>query len=214
MRPAGYHSMAMSAYPLKSCAIAFASLTLAWVGHAVDSVPSASPFLPPPAPAAASTAPAGAALEYRGTLDLGDGLQFRVVDVTHKTGVWLRLNERDSDFDYVVKQYNDSGDKDRITVEQGGRTFILAQHDAKVGSGGGRGQMPPPQPGMPQYMPPAITNTVVLNPSPADDTTRLNAVVQEVMRRRALREQAAQGQSGQPTPVQVQPQPGLQRLGR
>jgi len=38
---------------------------------------------------------------------------------------------------------------------------------------------------------PAVTQTVMVNPSPADEQRRLEAVAAEVNRRRALREQAS-----------------------
>ena len=40
-------------------------------------------------------------------------------------------------------------------------------------------------------MPPAIAQSVVINPTPADEQRRLEAVAAEVARRRQLREQAA-----------------------
>jgi hypothetical protein len=56
---------------------------------------------------------------------------------------------------------------------------------------------------------------VVVNPTPADEARRLEAVASEVARRRALREQASQ-QMGQSPPMpapqpQVQPQPAQPR---
>jgi len=50
---------------------------------------------------------------------------------------------------------------------------------------------------------------VVLNPSPADEQRRLEAVASEVARRRAMREQATQqiGQGGIPPP-NLPPNPG------
>jgi hypothetical protein len=41
-------------------------------------------------------------------------------------------------------------------------------------------------------VPVAVTQAVVLNPTPADEARRLDAVAAEVQRRRALRDQAAQ----------------------
>jgi hypothetical protein len=49
-----------------------------------------------------------------------------------------------------------------------------------------------------------LVNTVVTNPTPADEARRLEAVAAEVRRRRAMRQAAAQNQ-GQPTPVEVAP---------
>ena len=59
---------------------------------------------------------------------------------------------------------------------------------------------------MPSNVPSAVTQAVVLNPTPADEQKRLEAVAAEVQRRRALREQATQqGGQMQPTPLTVPP---------
>jgi hypothetical protein len=56
-------------------------------------------------------------------------------------------------------------------------------------------------------MPTAVAQSVVLNPTPADEQRRLEAVAAEVRRRRALREQASiQAAQGQ-TPVVEAPAP-------
>lgn len=49
-----------------------------------------------------------------------------------------------------------------------------------------------------------LVNTVVTNPTPADEARRLEAVAAEVRRRRALRQAAAQNQGQPPTPVEGQ----------
>jgi hypothetical protein len=86
---------------------------------------------------------------------------------------------------------------------------------AKVVSSGAAGNLAPPPPApMPAIpnVPLAVTNAVVVNPTPADEQKRLEAVAAEVARRRALREQATQqigpGQPGTPQVVPPpQPQP-------
>ena len=79
---------------------------------------------------------------------------------------------------------------------------------AKVVSGGSVGQMMPPPavaPTPPSNVAPAVTQSVVLNPTRADAQRRLEAVASEVARRRAMREQASQQiNQGMPTP----PPPG------
>jgi hypothetical protein len=59
-------------------------------------------------------------------------------------------------------------------------------------------------------MPPAIANSVVVNPTPADEQKRLEAVASEVARRRQLREQASQpggvSAPGAPQVIQQPPQ--------
>lgn len=169
-----------------------------------------SPFMPAPGAGAANPT-AGASLEYRGYVEMGNGREFILRDPAKKTRVWLRLNEHDKDFGVTVKQY-DVGNE-TVTVEHQGRTFTLAEPKSKVVSSGSAAHaMPPP---MPSTVPAAVTQAVVLNPTPADETNRLNAVAAEVSRRRALREQAAQQVQGAAPqiavpamPVQAMPPPG------
>jgi hypothetical protein len=98
-----------------------------------------------------------------------------------------------------------------VTIDYQGRPLTLAQHVAKVASAGNAQAMAnlPPSGGPP--MPAAITNSVVVNPTPADEQRRLDAVAAEVARRRALREQASQqvNQGGLVAPTVIQQQPDL-----
>jgi hypothetical protein len=144
-----------------------------------------------PASAGGPSAPtAGAPLEFRGTMETSEGLKVRIVDPARKTGAWLRVNERDPNFDFVVKKID--AEHDTATVDYQGQPLTLAEHVAKVASAGMAQNFPnmPPNGGMP--MPAAITNSVVVNPTPADEQRRLDAVAAEVARRRALRDQAQQ----------------------
>lgn len=161
-----------------------------------------SPFMT--AAVGGSAAPTtGAPLEFRGTMETSEGLKVRIVDPARKAGVWLLANERDPGFDFVVKQID--ADHDTVTIDYQGRPLTLAQHVAKVASAGVAQNFPggPGGNGGPP-MPAAITNSVVLNPTPADEQKRLDAVAAEVARRRALREQASQQVSqGVPLAPQV-----------
>lgn len=164
-------------------------------------VAAKSPFMPP-AGAAAGAPAAAAPLEFRAYMDVGGGLQFRLFDPAKKTGVWVKLNERNSEFEVLAKQHDEA--QKTLTVEHQGRTLTLALREAKVVSAGSAGQAAPPPVPMPQpaNVAPAVTQTVVLNPSAADEAKRLEAVAAEVARRRALREQASQqiGQGAMPAP--------------
>lgn len=156
-------------------------------------VASKSPFLPAAGSAAASAPTAGAPLEFRAYMDLGGSAQYRLYDPAKKAGVWVKLNEKNAEFGVVAKQH-DEGQK-TLTIEHQGRTLTLALRESKVVSAGSAPQaMPPPQmgPPPPANVSPAVTQTVVLNPTPADEQRRLEAVAAEVARRRALREQATQ----------------------
>lgn len=161
---------------------------------------SKSPFTS--ATSAGPVAPtAGAPLEFRGTMKTAEGLKARIVDPSRKAGVWLLVNERDPSFEFIVKQIDP--EHETVTLEYQGRPLTLAQHVAKVTSAGSPQNlvMPPPNGGPP--MPAAITNSVVVNPTPADEQRRLDAVASEVARRRALREQASQ-QVNQGVPIAPQ----------
>ena len=195
-----------------SAAVLAALLGAARAGAQLASV---SPFLPVQNAGGVGAPTPGAPLEYRAMIETADGMLFRIVDPARKNaGAFVRLNERDPTLDVIVKQHEGSGDNDTVVVEQAGRTFTLPLRSAKVVSSGSAGQgfVPPPLPPPGQNMPPAITNTVVVNPTPADEQRRLEAVAAEVARRRALREQATQ-QINQGVPVvpqAVQPMPQQQ----
>lgn len=162
------------------------------VGRGEARAQGRSPFTPPAAAApVAVEAAASSGLEYRGNLDLGDGLQFRLFDPGKKNGVWVRLNQRNEEFEVIARRYDD--EQKTLTVEHQGKSLTLPMRVAKVVSGGSPAQMAPPPPGAPVVnVAPAVTQSVVVNPTPADEQRRLEAVAAEVARRRALREQASQ----------------------
>lgn len=167
-----------------------------------------SPFLP--AQAATGNAPTqGAPLEFRGYVVTGEGVQYRIYDPARKAGAWVRLNERNADFDVIAKKHD--GDHNQLVIEYQGRELKLAERESKIISAGNAVLAAPPAPG-PSAVPapvsnvaPAVTQTVVVNPTPQDEAKRLEAVASEVARRRALREQAAQ-QPAPSTPGVVVPQ--------
>ncbi len=169
--------------------------------------PSISPFMPPPGAATSAPTP-GATIEFRGVMEDASGMKFRIYDPAKKTGTWVKLNERDTTLDVLVKQFNNSTpDAETLTVEFQGRTLTLAQRTSKVvssGSASAQNMPPPPMAQQNPNVPAAVTNAVVVNPTPADEARRLDAVAQEVARRRALREQAANG--GQPAAQVPSPQ--------
>lgn len=172
------------------CRSVAAAVLVAAAAHAAPTeLLKVSPFLPPQGAAAAVTQ--NAPLEYRGSLQIGPVVEFRVVDPARKMGAWLKLGERDLNLGVVV-QHHDLV-HDTITVEHGGQTLTLPLHVAKVAAGGFGQRFASPA----MYSPPmssvspAVINTVVPNPTPADEQRRLEAVAAEVARRRALREQAA-----------------------
>jgi hypothetical protein len=172
-------------------------------------VAAKSPFVPAAAPGAAAGPTAGAPLEFRGYMEAGQGVQYRLYDSAKKAGTWVKLNERNIEFDVVAKQHDET--QKTLTIEHQGRTLTLAMRESKVVSAGqAAAMMPPAQPmPMPVAQPnvsPAVTQSVVLNPTPADEQRRLEAVAAEVARRRALREQATQ-QLGSGNPSVPPPPP-------
>jgi len=155
-----------------------------------------SPFTAAPATGAAAAAE-NTPLEFRGYMEMAGGVQYRLYDPAKKSGIWVTLNARNADFGVVAKQHDSA--KETLTIEYQGKTLTLPVRKAKVVSSGNAGQaVPPAAVPVQANVPAAVTQAVVLNPTPADEQRRLDAVAAEVARRRALREQAAQqpAQSG------------------
>ncbi|MEO5960723.1 MAG: hypothetical protein ABIZ49_06155 [Opitutaceae bacterium] len=151
-----------------------------------------SPFLPPQTNAP-TTPVANEPLEFSGLMSAPDGgILYRIIyDKVNKKGAFVKLNERKPDLNLLAKQY-DAANK-TITVEYEGRTLNLPLRESKVLSGGAMPVMPQPMPApVGSNVPPAVTQAVALNPTPAQEQGRLEAVAQEVARRRALRDQASQ----------------------
>jgi len=192
------------------------SLSIAGVTQAFAQIAAKSPFMPPQA-ASSSGPTAGAPLEYRGFIETGEGKQYRIYDPAKKVGAWVKLNERNPEFDVLAKQYDDG--QTTLVIEHQGKTLTLEERKSKVVSSGSAAAAVPPPVAVPMQtnVPAAVTQAVVLNPTPADEQRRLDAVAAEVARRRAMREQATQQitqgaapQAPVPQPVQpqVMPQPG------
>lgn len=223
--------------PTLFCRVMIASFALTAVGRAAEGqLASRSPFLPPQS--AGSAAPTQSApLEFGGYIDTpGEGRLYRItvkdkdaarrVGGAPSNGAWVKLNERNPELDVTIKQHDESQKPATLTIEHQGKTITLAEKESKVVSGGAAAAaMPPPlQPPLPpvavQNVPSAVTQSVVVNPTPQDEQKRLEAVAAEVARRRALREQAAPGATPaavpQPAPQQtvplVQPQAQPQQL--
>jgi hypothetical protein len=159
-----------------------------------------SPFLPAGAPAGAATENAG--LEFRGVMGTNQGPVFLIVDPTGPTkkSAWVKLNENGHDFS--VKNYDTQSDT--VSVDYRGRLLSLSLAKSKVGSSGV--PMPPSAGTGPGGQPPSgPISPVVLNPTAADETRRLEAVTQEVLRRRQLRQQAAAAPGGPPVPPSPNP---------
>ncbi len=191
--------------------LATALLALTARGHA--QLAANSPFMPA-ASSGATTVTEGAAIELRGVMETKAGLSFCIFDPAKKVSTWTTVNQKG--YDFQVKSYDAA--HETVSVEYGGRTITLAMRAVKVASSG-QAATPAPLPSpIGPGMPSAVTQPVVLNPTPADEQARLEAVATEVRRRRAMREQASiQAANGaQPAPVMEAPaaQPQQQQRGQ
>ena len=179
----------MSRRALSLCIFGFAGLAGVVVAEA--QIAAKSPFMPPQAAATTGPTP-GAPLEYRGYLETSEGTLFRIYDPSKKASTWVKVNEPNADFGVTAKKYDEA--QKTLTIEFQGKTLTLAERESKVvSSGAAAAAVPPPVVAPAQTnVAPAVTQAVVLNPTPADEQRRLDAVAAEVARRRALREQATQ----------------------
>jgi hypothetical protein len=129
----------------------------------------------------------------------GDGYMFSIYNSANKMSAWSRVDETGHPF--VVRSHDEA--RDSVTVDYQGRTLTLALRTAKVASAPVN-QPQPAQSVAGPASPQPIGGPVVLNPSPADEQRRLEAIAAEVNRRRMIRQQALQasrqaaGQGGQP----------------
>jgi len=152
-----------------------------------------SPFLPPDQPVAAAAATESAPIEFRGVFVTGSRQQFGFFDPSRRQSVWVGLNDGTSD--YRVTRFD--SDTDTVHVEAGGRPLILTLQKVKIASAPMPANLPAAPVAMMNQVPGAATalSPVVLNPTPADEAKRLEAIAAEVRRRRALRQQV-------PTPIE------------
>lgn len=187
------------------------AFVLAAAGPARAQLVSKSPFESARSGSAAAPT-ANAPLEFLGYLEVGQGPQFRLHDPATKQSVWVGLNERNKDLDVLVKQHG--REDDTLTVEHRGAVHTLPIRKAKVVSGGPVTAGVPPPVAVQSNVPAAVTQSVVVNPTPADEARRLDSVAAEIARRRALRNQAEQTVSqpqaappAPPAPANMAPQP-------
>jgi len=167
---------------------AYAAFVLA-AGSLRADLAASSPFLPANAVAAGPGAGPAGPIELRGRMSTPSGEAFCIYDTAKKKDVWVGLNETGHDF--VVKSA-DAG-SDSVSVQYQGHSMKLTLRTAKVASAGAASNpIVPPQSG-PQ---------IALNPSPVDEQRRLDAVAQEVRRRKQEREKAVMdAQNGVAPPV-------------
>jgi len=171
-------------HPFRSApAILAASVAVGWAGVLCADLAPSSPFLPPNSAAAGAQAGPAGPVELRGIMSTPQGAAYCIYDTARKTSAWVGLNEGGNDF--VVKAADPASDS--VTVDFQGRSLRLVLRTAKVASAGTGAPFAPGA---------AVASSVVLNPTPADEQKRLEAVAQEVRRRRLERERAAQASQG------------------
>lgn len=150
-----------------------------------------SPFLTANAAAAGSAASPSGPIELRGIMSTPDGIAYCIYDTTKKKDTWVGLNETGHDF---VVRTADPG-SDSVKVDYQGRSVNLTLRAAKVASAGPAGTGPP-------IATSQVLSSVSANPTPGDEQKRLDAVAQEVRRRKMERERASQEAQG---PGGIQP---------
>jgi hypothetical protein len=141
---------------------------------------ASSPFLPTNAQGRGAAAGPSGPIELRGIIPMSDGVSYLIYDVAKKKSVWVGLNE--SGHDFVVRSADP--DNDTVTVDFQGRPLKLTLRVAKISSSGTASAAVGGT-----AAPSAVDSTVVVNPSAADEQKRLDAISEEVRRRRLMREQ-------------------------
>ena len=165
-------------------------LALGLAARADTTLAPTSPFLPPEGAAAAAAE--NQPLELRGIMFDGSGYRFSVYDPIKHTGQWVRLNEPGHEF--TVKTHDAA--RDAITVDFQGRVMTLTLHTAKVVGL----TLPDPAAGPRATGGPPGTGPVPKAATP-EEAARFNRAVEEINRRRSLREKGTGlGPMPQPKP--------------
>ncbi len=190
-RPADVYVL-MPSQPLMSVSrplLSALALLLALTGAAQD---TRNPFLRKSEEAAAAPAAAApvenAQLQFCGTYGSGDARRFLIFNVSKNRSVWLDEGEEGPDGEVIQSYDPQSG---AVQVSHNGQSLNLALQVATI-SGAPRPTGPMPTAAQAQT---ALQTTVKVNPTPADERRRLEAVAAEVRRRRAMRQAAKENQN-------------------
>ena len=124
-------------------------------------------------------APDGSTFELRGIMSTAGETKYCIYNPTKKTSSWVGLNEDGGNF--LVKSADPA--HDTVTLAAGGQRMTLALREAKVVSLG----FPSPAVAPP---PAGVLDKGAPSSSLGDERKRLQAVVEEVRRRRELRQKA------------------------
>lgn len=180
----------MKVPPYVSGVTVVAMLSLAAGLRAVE-LPMTSPFLPASgAPSAAAPVADAGGIELRGVIQTPVGPLFSIYSTTRRKSAFVGLNETGSwgpgGGTFVVRNHNQVGGQDQVTIEFQGRASTLVTKKSKVGLTARAGANLP----APAIVPtPALTQTVTLNPTPESEALRMQAVTDEIARRREARAQ-------------------------
>ncbi len=181
----------MKVPPYVSGVTVVAMLSLAAGLRAVE-LPMTSPFLPASgAPAAAAPVADAGGIELRGVIQTPVGPLFSIYNTSRRISKFVGLNETGTwgagaAGTFVVRSYRQVGDQDQVTVEYQGRSSTLVTKKSKVGLTTRAGANLPAPANVPT---PALTQTVTLNPTPESEALRMQAVTDEIARRREARAQ-------------------------
>ena len=161
---------------------------------------ASSPFMPPASAQTDNNAtPAGSPLELHGIVTMDGGYKFDLFDPNSHKDDWVGFNEPNKP--YVVQSHDVA--HNRVTVQYQGRELTLTLPQSKVAPMNGAQMaqaVPMVQPTMPMGRPAAGAS------NPEDERQRMQRIVEEIKRRRALRA-AQQRQNGAPVPSSTPPQP-------
>lgn len=175
--------------PFQIPGLALLALGALAAGLRAADLPATSPFLPANATVvSAAPAPDAGGIELRGVMQTPVGPLFSIYNTARRQSTMVGLNEPGTwgsggNGSFVVRSYRQVGDQDQVTVDFQGRTATLVTKKARVGVVT-RGGNPLAN------VSPALTQTVSLNPTPESEAQRLQAVTDEIARRRDARAQA------------------------
>lgn len=158
MRPALRFSLLLCCCPLLAAAAPSATVSL-------DDLVKNSPFAPPGQSGVAGMQ--NASVEFHGVIKTPAGTVFGFYDTVSQTGAWVTQGQKDADF--VVRSYDPA--TGLVAVNYHGQNFSLTLAPAQVMVGAG-----------------AMPSTGKIGSAQPLDPKRIDAIMLEVKRRRALRE--------------------------
>ncbi|GAB5562494.1 MAG: hypothetical protein SynsKO_41410 [Synoicihabitans sp.] len=168
----------------------FSPLLLLSLGGAVvlSAQTPRSPFMPKveTVQEAAPEVVENAEYQFCGVFGDGEDKRFLIFNVSSNRSSWLRLSQEGPD-ELFVDAYD--AEQGTVNIRQGGRALTLGLQAATINGSAPRTVVAAPVPLAGNTT--DLETTVRVNPTPADERRRLEAVAAEVRRRRAARAAAA-----------------------